>query len=126
MVCGGFATLGMALYGFGVYQYAQYRSRTSDYNTTALKSVMKHPKLVALIGEPIVAGYVFSRIRGGFDQDHVDLVVPLNGKNANGLLKYQADRVDDEWVIRKMEFSFLGEAGGVVRLVKDEQKQTAS
>lgn len=64
------------------------------------------------------AGYVYSRKRGSIRQDAVDCVVPVYGTNVDGLIKYQADKVDGEWAIRRMEFTFLDSAGGVLRLVR--------
>lgn len=117
----GFGAFGLFLTGLLTIHVFQYKLRKSAFNLIALEELSKHSKIIDLIGEPVKAGYVYSRKKGSIQKNSVDCVVPVYGKNVDGLIKYQADKLDGEWALRRMEFTFLDQAGGVLRLVKNEE-----
>lgn len=116
--------VGLALTGLLSFHVLQYKLRKSPFNLLALEELSKHEKILDLIGEPVKAGYVYSRKSRSITKDFVDCVVPIYGKNVDGIIKYQADKIDGDWALRKMEFTFIDEAGGVIRLVKQEEPCT--
>lgn len=120
----GLGAVGVVAGAILTFQIAQYKLRTSVFNRLALDELTKHSKVMTLIGEPIAAGNVFSRTRGSIKRNDVDCVVPIFGQNSDGLIKYQADKHDGEWVLRRMEFTFIDDKGGAIRLVKKKESST--
>lgn len=117
----GYAGLGLVTCLMSIicnFKYCQYKLRTSDFNVIALKKFNECKKLQDILGPPIKAGYVFSNKKNGITENEVDIVVLLQGQKLQGLLKYQANKIQNNWIINKMEFSFSDKAGGIVQLIK--------
>lgn len=109
---------------FGVqYFYAQYKLRTSDFCATALKTLENYPELIKILGTPLKSGHAFPYVKNGIQEDEVFLNMPLNGEKSNGILTFHAIRDQNVWIIRSMKFTFADRAGGIVRLIKDQDEK---
>ncbi len=78
--------------------------RTSEGWQEVLAEVQSHPEVVAAMGEPIEAGWMF---QGNIDVSGstktVDVSVPISGPDGGGRLYVEGEEVTGVWTFQRLE-----------------------
>lgn len=113
-----FGLFGLALLYIQGLKWSQRRLYRSPFVKQALENFQDKKKIVSLVGEPLEFGWIVPSSKGSIQNDSVNLLIPITGKNAEGVLSLKAHKVGDSWVMDNLNFEFIDAAGGVVQIVK--------
>lgn len=105
----GFTLLVMACF-VGIFALIIGSIRSSGAYQTALQEVRTNEQAVALLGEPIEAGWwILGSIETSNDSGNADFEFPVNGSRENGRLHVVAYRDSGQWTITRLELTVQDE-----------------
>ncbi len=97
----------------------------SDVVDDALEIARAHPGVVDALGEPIEKGW---QVQGSFhlsdDEGEADLTIPIHGRNASGVMRFEAWRDSEGWVFDRFEVE-IDDSGRVIDLLDDASLGTS-
>ena len=75
-------------------------------------------KLISLVGEPLKFGWITPSHKGAIQDDSVDIIIPVEGSRANGVILVEAHKAENSWIMDDLSFEFVDTAGGAVQIMK--------
>ncbi|XXF76761.1 cytochrome c oxidase assembly factor Coa1 family protein [Myxococcaceae bacterium GXIMD 01537] len=104
--CLSFVVLGLGTMGAGLMGMAS-AGPTDD----ALKTALGDPEVQRALGTPIKPELMRQvSIQSVNGRTHATLAIPLDGTQADGMLRVEADKTDGEWVYSRLEVTVPGQA----------------
>jgi hypothetical protein len=91
------------------YLIAVRPDRRSIPYRRAMEKLRANASAVRLLGQPVEAGWW---VRGRAGADSAKLAVPVGGPQREGVLRAEAQRAGDGWVISHLDLT-VGDAGGL-------------
>jgi hypothetical protein len=90
-----------------VFVFGAMRSSAPYRESVALAK--SDPRVVALLGSPVRAGYIFGgSINTQGSSGHANLMIPLRGPKGGGILEVQAEKKDGKWTYQVMKVTVKG------------------
>ncbi len=84
--------------------------RSSDVYAGALEQAIRHPEVIAALGEPVEPGWMVSgSMSVTAASGEADLAIPLGGPNGKGVLYVVGEKSAGEWTFERLEVRIDGQ-----------------
>ncbi len=84
--------------------------RSSDVYAGALEQAIRHPEVIAALGEPVEPGWMVSgSMSVTAAPGEADLAIPLGGPNGQGGLYVVGEKSAGEWTFERLEVRIDGQ-----------------
>jgi hypothetical protein len=97
----------------GLLVFGYFQIKSSFVYRKAVAAAKIHPKVIAVLGQPIEEGGLFTGSFSFGSSGHAELEIPLKGPSGSGKLYVAATKQAGQWQADALEFYVSGHQEGI-------------